>query len=298
MKKKPSLSSSRDSDSPTHPPESPHSPLRFHSPLRSDLGDPADTPPYASPAASPHNPPPPKPASPAADELAQLSPLPTPWPDARKAPPPPSPPDKGSAGDTEGSDESPAVVLSRAMRDEREAPATRLGGGGARAAPVTRLRRPRTWERLKRTALCFRVSEVVLCMISFSVMAADKTKGWSGDSYDRYKEYRYCLSVNVIAFVYAGFQACDLAFHSSTGKHVIRDQFRYYFDFFMDQILAYLLISASSSAATRVDDWKANWGRDKFTDMAGASIAMSFLAFMAFATSSLISGYNLFTHYL
>lgn len=63
------------------------------------------------------------------------------------------------------------------------------------------------------------------------------------------------------------------------------------------QILAYLLISASSSAATRLDDWKANWGRDKFTDMASASIAMSFLAFMAFAISSLSSGYSLFSHY-
>jgi hypothetical protein len=38
--------------------------------------------------------------------------------------------------------------------------------------------------------LGFRVSEIVLCLISFSVMAADKTKGWSGDSFDRYKEYR------------------------------------------------------------------------------------------------------------
>lgn len=59
------------------------------------------------------------------------------------------------------------------------------------------------------------------------------------------------------------------------------------------QILAYLLMSASSSAATRVDDWISNWGADEFTMMASASIAMSFLAFLAFALSSLISGYNL-----
>ncbi|KAF3437241.1 hypothetical protein FNV43_RR19994 [Rhamnella rubrinervis] len=36
-------------------------------------------------------------------------------------------------------------------------------------------------------------------------------------------------------------------------------------------ILSYLLISASSSAATRVDDWQSNWGKDKFPDMARAS---------------------------
>ena len=43
----------------------------------------------------------------------------------------------------------------------------------------------------KKVAFCFRLSEVVLCLISFSVMAADKTRGWSGDSFDRYKEYRF-----------------------------------------------------------------------------------------------------------
>lgn len=61
-------------------------------------------------------------------------------------------------------------------------------------------------------------------------------------------------------------------------------------------MLAYLLISASSAAATRVDDWQSNWGKDEFTEMASASVAMSFLAFIAFALSSIISGYNLFNH--
>lgn len=42
-----------------------------------------------------------------------------------------------------------------------------------------------------RLGLGFRVLEVVLSLIAFSVMASDKTQGWSGDSFDRYKEYRY-----------------------------------------------------------------------------------------------------------
>ncbi|KAK2994072.1 hypothetical protein RJ640_024336 [Escallonia rubra] len=61
------------------------------------------------------------------------------------------------------------------------------------------------------------------------------------------------------------------------------------------QMLTYLLISASSSGATRIDDWQSNWGKDKFPEMATASVGMSFLAFVAFATSSLISGYALCT---
>ncbi|CAH2043785.1 unnamed protein product [Thlaspi arvense] len=64
----------------------------------------------------------------------------------------------------------------------------------------------------------------------------------------------------------------------------------------MDQLLAYLLMSASSCAATRVDDWVSNWGKDEFTQMATASIAVSFIAFGAFAFSALISSYRLFTH--
>ena len=45
-------------------------------------------------------------------------------------------------------------------------------------------------EMVMKAGLGFRLSEVALCLVSFSVMAADKTQGWSGDSYDRYKEYR------------------------------------------------------------------------------------------------------------
>ncbi|PRQ53888.1 hypothetical protein RchiOBHm_Chr2g0171471 [Rosa chinensis] len=60
-------------------------------------------------------------------------------------------------------------------------------------------------------------------------------------------------------------------------------------------IMTYLVISTSSSAATRVEDWELNWGKDKFPDMARASVALSFLAFFAFASSSLISGYTLCT---
>lgn len=47
---------------------------------------------------------------------------------------------------------------------------------------------------------------------------------------------RYCLSVNVIAFVYAGFQAYDLAYYLAKGKHVIRHHLRRPVDFFMDQV--------------------------------------------------------------
>ncbi|CAI9773774.1 unnamed protein product [Fraxinus pennsylvanica] len=191
-------------------------------------------------------------------------------------------------------------------RSGREEPVTKMGpvgGGGedevggerpSRAAVASILRRSKRKVTVTKAALGFRVCEVIVCLISFSVMAADRTRGWSGDSFDRYKEYRYCVAVNVIGFGYSGFQAYDLTYHLVSGKHVFSHYLRYHFDFTMDQILAYLIMSASSSAATRVDGWTSTWGKDEFMIRAIASIAMSFLAFITFALSSIISGYNLF----
>ncbi|GJX85824.1 hypothetical protein Tco_0336598 [Tanacetum coccineum] len=39
--------------------------------------------------------------------------------------------------------------------------------------------------------LGFRVVEMVVSLVAFSVMASDRTYGWSGDSFDRYIEYRF-----------------------------------------------------------------------------------------------------------
>lgn len=59
-------------------------------------------------------------------------------------------------------------------------------------------------------------------------------------------------------------------------------------------MLAYLLMSSSSAAATRTDDWVSNWGSDPFTVMANGSTVVSFLAFVAVAVSALISAHTLF----
>ncbi|QCD81081.1 hypothetical protein DEO72_LG2g1405 [Vigna unguiculata] len=233
--------------------ESPHSPLRFRSSPLSDNGDP-----FHSPENSPIND--------HRDNSRAIVIIETSTQFAQTAPPATE-----SEHRNPPPNELPEVVVTRPARPEPRSPAAPRGR--ARAAPPPSLAVPKREVMLKKVALGFRLSEVVLCLISFSVMAADKTRGWSGDSFDRYKEYRYCLSMNVIAFVYAAFQTCDLAY----------------------QVLAYLLISSASSAATRVDDWQSNWGKDDFTEMASASIALAFLAFFAFAISSLISGYNLCT---
>ncbi|ESQ52259.1 hypothetical protein EUTSA_v10017222mg [Eutrema salsugineum] len=109
------------------------------------------------------------------------------------------------------------------------------GNGQRSGAVLAILRRSKREEVVKYSALGFRLSEVVLALISFSVMAADKTQGWSGDSFDRYKEYRFCLSMNVVAFVYSAFQACDLAYYLVKEKHLINHHLRPLFEFIIDQ---------------------------------------------------------------
>ncbi|XWS30351.1 hypothetical protein CRYUN_Cryun24cG0109800 [Craigia yunnanensis] len=201
----------------------------------------------------------------------------------------------------------PAVAVSRAeftSRDqstattvEVEEQSQKLGSGsGKRLRPdLSILRRTKRDKMVKKALLGFRISGFVFCLVSFSVLAADRDQGWALDSFYCYKEFRFSMAVNVIGFVYSGIQAYDLAYQLASGKHKHRSRLRCYLDFVLDQMLAYLLLSASSSAAVRVDDWQSNWGKDKFPEMAGASMALSLVAFIALALSSLISGFTLCT---
>ncbi|KAD2394331.1 hypothetical protein E3N88_41308 [Mikania micrantha] len=164
----------------------------------------------------------------------------------------------------------------------------RTAGGAANRRLRPSARRSEKEGSIKRIALGFRIFELLFCLVSLSVMATDKRQGWALDSYYRYKEFRYSMGVNVIGFAYSVLQLCDLAYQLATKNHSNRrHHLRYYFDFAMDQ--------ARSSAATRVDDWKANWGADKFPELATASVGLGFAAFVAFAFSSVISGYSLYT---
>ncbi|CAN6839189.1 unnamed protein product [Brassica oleracea] len=150
------------------------------------------------------------------------------------------------------------------------------------------------WTSFVRKALLgFRVSAFVSCLVSFSVMVADRDKGWARDSFYQYKEFRFCLAANVIGFVYSAFMICDLVYLLSTSIRRSRHNLRHFLEFALDQMIAYLLASASTSASIRVDDWLSNWGADKFPSLARASVSLSFASFVSFAFCSLASGYAL-----
>lgn len=264
---------SSNSETPSSYFESPHSPLRFHSPL-SDAGDPPESR-YVSPEGSPFKIENPKPIV-TEGKFTQFTPLPSPIP-----PPPPQFPPRHQRNaraaaaappptNSSSSEKSPSsmVVFNRWVREEGPQTRTRKVGESATTTTTT-VNRARRDELVGMAALGFRVSQVILCVISFSIMAADKTQGWSGDSYDRYKEYRslslytflgfkiinrdsvifnntcffcrYCLAVNVIAFIYSTFEACDAACYISKETYLLNCGFHDIFVFSMDQVSLLLL---------------------------------------------------------
>ncbi|AQK68244.1 CASP-like protein 4A1 [Zea mays] len=156
------------------------------------------------------------------------------------------------------------------------------------------LSRKRRAAVMQRAALLARAAAAGLCLAALAVLASDTRRGWARDSYSNYAQFRYSEAVNVVGFLYSVFQFVALAELMRRNKHLIPHPKRDLFDFTMDQVVAYLLISSSSSATARASDLIENWGSDSFPSMANGSIAISFVAFVVFAICSLISAYNLF----
>lgn len=106
------------------------------------------------------------------------------------------PPVNGALGEELMPASSLAIVIN--TLDVGEEAANAVGDGGVQTrergfAPTLRERTRRLEEAAppRKKALWLRVAALVLCMISFSVMVSNKTDGWAGDSFHRYKEFRY-----------------------------------------------------------------------------------------------------------
>jgi hypothetical protein len=113
---------------------------------------------------------------------------------------------------------------------------------------------------------------------------------------------RYVLAIAIMSTVYTGGKALRQAHELLTGKRLFQQRTSALLDFFGDQIMAYLLISAASSAVTLLNLMRKATDyiyRDSstvaFVDTLAASISMAFLAFFALALSAMISGYKLST---
>ncbi|KAL0375407.1 UNVERIFIED_CONTAM: CASP-like protein 4B1 [Sesamum radiatum] len=125
---------------------------------------------------------------------------------------------------------------------------SRAVGGGGVSNIVSRWKRE---DLLKKGSIASRGFGFVFSLLAFIIMATNKHGDWK--DFDRYEEYRhtfwpYVLAIAILATLYAGLQALRQVHELSTGREMFSRQNLALVDFFGDQIVAYLLISAGSSA--------------------------------------------------
>jgi hypothetical protein len=109
------------------------------------------------------------------------------------------------------------------------------------------------------------------------------------------KTCRYAVGVNIVVCIYSIAQAFGEIRRLVSPRFLFRSTSSYYFSLFLDQVLAYLLMSASSAAASRNDLWMSSFGKDPFNKKINSAVWFSFIAFIGLATNSLISTANLFS---
>ncbi|KAL5709825.1 hypothetical protein ACHQM5_020465 [Ranunculus cassubicifolius] len=151
----------------------------------------------------------------------------------------------------------------------------------------------RRWKRedlLKNGSLILRSMALLFSLLSFIIMATNK-HGY-GRNFDQYEEYRYLLAIGILSFLYTAAQVLRQLHLISTGIELISKRTSRLLDFFGDQLVAYLLISAASTAIPMTNRMRE--GADNiFTDSCAASISMAFFAFFSLALSAMISGFQL-----
>ncbi|CAD6257108.1 unnamed protein product [Miscanthus lutarioriparius] len=133
--------------------------------------------------------------------------------------------------------------------------------------------KPKAWEG-RTLSLGLRSVTAVLSLVAFSVMLSAMTSTWDDDSYGLYEPYRYGVGVNAVVCFYSIAQA---------------------FAEILRLVLAYLLISSSSAAASRNRLWALRHGKDQFDSEINIAVSFSFLGFLALSANALISMANLFS---
>ncbi|KAM7526549.1 hypothetical protein LguiA_016451 [Lonicera macranthoides] len=161
-----------------------------------------------------------------------------------------------------------------------------LGMGGI-------LRRWRREDFMKKGSLALRGLGLLFSLFAFIIMASNKHGDWK--DFDKYEEYRYVLAIAILSTFYTAEQVLRQVHEFCTGRDLFSKWSWVLLDFVGDQICAYLLISAASTAIPLTNRMRE--GIDNiFTDSSAAAISMEFLAFFALASSSIISGYKLSKH--
>ncbi|XP_039135823.1 CASP-like protein 4B4, partial [Dioscorea cayenensis subsp. rotundata] len=175
----------------------------------------------------------------------------------------------------------------RRPREPRRRPREPSSADPAVTSVVRRWRREDLTEK---AGLILRGLGTLFSVLAFVVMASNKHGDWQ--DFDKYEEYRYLVAISVLAFLYSAAQLGRQVHRFSSGKDLLSPRTSVFVDFGGDQIIAYLLISATSAAIPMTN--RMRQGADNlFTDASSAAISMAFFAFVALALSAMLSGYKL-----
>lgn len=149
------------------------------------------------------------------------------------------------------------------------------------------------WKRedlRKKGSLGLRCVALVFSLLAFIIMASNKHGDWK--DFARYEEYRYVLAIAILSTLYTGLLVLRQVHQLSTSKEIFSRQNLALLEFFGDQLMAYLLLSAASSAVPLTNRMREN-DDNIFTDSSASAVGMEFMAFLALAVSAGISGYKL-----
>ncbi|CAL4984304.1 unnamed protein product [Urochloa decumbens] len=152
--------------------------------------------------------------------------------------------------------------------------------------------KPMAWEG-RTLSMALRAIAAVLSLLAFSIMASARTSGWNDSG--RFETYRYTIGVNVVVCFYSIVQAVAKIHRLVWPSSISRSISSYCCSLFLDQALAYLLISASSAAASRNHLWVSKLGTDQYNKKINIAVWFSFLGFLALSANALISMANLFS---
>jgi len=152
----------------------------------------------------------------------------------------------------------------------------------------------------------FRLAECVLSLISFIVMCANSQS--MGPSFGTFKfthfqAYKYLVAVNIIVFVYSTLQFIQLLYTVILGISFIPSiLLSTWLTFAFDQLFCYLLLSASTSAATVANmsytgemgvRFCSRYDLGSFCARADVAVTMSFFTFLAMLSSTILAIYRI-----
>ncbi|MQL94133.1 hypothetical protein Taro_026787 [Colocasia esculenta] len=147
---------------------------------------------------------------------------------------------------------------------------------------------------LRFLAFCFSFAAVV-AVVATSDRDDDDNYGRAGcetapSSFRHSPEFRYWISATIISSLYSALQLCkgirDIAFRGS----IISDKMSDYITSFLDQIVAYLLLSSSSVVVLATKHIKSK----SFKSVLIVSNCFSIIAFLVVASCTFLSCHNVY----